>query len=130
LFAEGGKGDMTMVGRQRGVSLGGLLVVLFLLVIVGIFSLKLIPAYIQYFKAKAAIEAVASDRSRNSSVAEIRKAFDARATIDDIEDVKAADLEITKDGADVVIGFSYRREIPLFANVGLFVDFVGTSKPQ
>jgi len=119
-----------MVGRQRGVSLGGLLVVLFLLVIVGIFSLKLIPVYIQYFKAKAAIEAVASDRSRTSSVAEIRKAFDARATIDDIEDVKAADLEITKEGSDVVIGFSYRKEVPLFANVGLFVDFVGTSKPQ
>lgn len=119
-----------MVGRQRGVSLGGLIVVLFLLVLVGIFSLKLIPAYMEYFKAKAAIEAIAADRMRSSSVAEIRKAFDARATIDDITEVKAADLEITKEGSEVVIGFSYRKEVPLFANVGLFVDFVGTSKPQ
>jgi hypothetical protein len=119
-----------MIGRQRGVSLGGLLVVLFVLVIAGIFSLKLIPAYMQYFKARGAIVAIANDDFRRSSVAEIRKAFDARASIDDIEDVKAEDLEITKDGNEVVIGFSYRKEVPLFANVGLFVDFVGTSKPQ
>ena len=119
-----------MVGKQRGVSLGGLLVVLFVIVVVGIFSLKLIPAYIEYYKAKAAIEAIAADRSRTASVTEIRKAFDARATIDDITDVKAEDLEITKDGASVVIGFNYRKEVPLFANVGLFVDFVGSSKPE
>ncbi len=44
--------------RQRGVTLGGLLVVVFIVVIVGIMSLKLIPGYIEYAKAKAAIEAV------------------------------------------------------------------------
>ena len=70
--------------EQRGVSLLGLIMILFVLVIIGIFSLKLIPAYIEFFKAQAAIEAIASDRSRTSSVNEVRKAFDARATIDDI----------------------------------------------
>ena len=115
--------------RQRGISLVGLIVVLFVIVVLGIFSLKLIPAYMEFYKAQAAIEAIASDRSKTSSVNEVRKAFDARATIDDISSVKAADLEITKDGADVVIGFSYRKEVPLFGNVGLFVDFIGNSKP-
>jgi hypothetical protein len=118
-----------MSQRQRGISLLGLIMILFVLVVVGIFSLKLIPAYIEFYKAQAAIEAIAADRSKTSSVNEVRKAFDARATIDDITTVKAADLEITKDGADVVIGFSYRKEVPLFGNVGLFVDFVGNSKP-
>jgi hypothetical protein len=118
-----------MSQRQRGLSLLGLIMILFVLVVVGIFSLKLIPAYIEFYKAQAAVEAIAADRSKTSSVNEVRKAFDARATIDDITTVKAADLEITKDGADVVIGFSYRKEVPLFGNVGLFVDFVGSSKP-
>jgi hypothetical protein len=118
-----------MSQHQRGISLIGLIMILFVIVVVGIFSLKLIPAYIEFYKAQAAIEAIASDRSKTSSVNEVRKAFDARATIDDISAVKAADLEITKDGADVVIGFSYRKEVPLFGNVGLFVDFIGNSKP-
>ena len=114
---------------QRGVSLVGLIVVLFVLVVIGIFSLKLIPAYMEFFKAQAAIEAIAADRARSSSVNEVRKAFDARATIDDIQSVKATDLEVTKDGSGVVITFSYRKEVPLFANVGLYVDFNGTSRP-
>ena len=44
--------------------------------------------------------------------------------------MKASDLEITKDGQDVVITFQYRKEVPLVANVGLFVDFVGNSRPE
>jgi Tfp pilus assembly protein PilE len=113
--------------KQQGVSLGGLLVVMFIVVIVGIMSLKLIPGYIEYAKAKAAIEAIAADRTRNTSVAEVRKAFDARATIDDITVPNAKDLEITKEGGNVVISFAYRKEFPLFANVGLYVDFAASS---
>jgi hypothetical protein len=113
--------------RQRGVSLGGLLVVVFIVVIVGITSLKVIPGYIEYGKAKAAIEAIAGDRSKTGSVAEVRKAYDARATIDDISTPKAGDLEITKEGGNVVISFSYRKEFPLFSNVGMYVDFAASS---
>jgi Tfp pilus assembly protein PilE len=123
--ARGGK---HMNNRQRGVTLSGLLVVMTVLVVLGIFGLKLIPSYIEYAKAKTAIAAIAADRSKNSSVNEIRKAFDARANIDDIAAVKASDLEVTKEGGDVVISFAYRKEIPIAGNVGLYVDFVGRSK--
>jgi hypothetical protein len=122
---------MTVAQRttQSGVSLGGLLVILFVAVIVGIFGLKLVPAYIEYGKCKAAIVAIAQDRSKSGSVAEVRKAFDARAIIDDITAVKPADLEITKEGNDVVISFAYRKEIPLTGNAGIYVDFAASSKP-
>jgi hypothetical protein len=119
---------MAMKNLQRGVSLMGLIMVLFALVIVGIFGLKLIPSYIEYGKAKTAIEAIAADKSKSGSVGEIRKAFDARSNIDDITAVKASDLEVTKEGGDVVIGFAYRKEVPLAGNVGLYIDFVGRSK--
>jgi hypothetical protein len=115
--------------RQSGVTLGGLVIVLIILGLVAAVGLKLIPSYIEYFKAKGAIEAIGNDRSKSGSVAEIRKAFDARANIDDITAVKAQDLEITKEGGDVVISFSYRKEIPLAGNVGLYVDFLGRSRP-
>ena len=116
--------------KQEGVSLGALLLVLFVLVIVGIFALKLIGPYMEYFKIKAAVEAIGSDRTRTASVAEVRKAFDARATIDDITSIKGADLEITKEGQEVVVTFGYRKEVPLFHNLGLYVDFAGDSKPD
>jgi hypothetical protein len=115
--------------RQAGVSLGGLLIVLVILVVLGIFSMKLIPSYMEFGKAKGAIEAIARDK-QTATVTEIRKAFDARATIDDISAVKAQDLEITKEGQQVVIAFGYRREIPLFSNVGIYIDFAANSKDQ
>jgi hypothetical protein len=118
-----------MKKTQSGVSLGGLLIVLALIVIIGIFSLKLIPVYIEYFKAKAAIVAIARER-QGATVADIRKGFDARATIDDIESVKSQDLEITKEGNSVVVSFAYRKEIAFGSNIGVYIDFSATSKEE
>jgi Tfp pilus assembly major pilin PilA len=117
-----------MRNKQRGLTLSGLLITMVVVVVLGVFALKLIPSYIEYAKAKAAIVAIAGDRSKSSSVNEIRKAFDARANIDDISAVKASDLEVTKEGNEVVISFAYRKEIPIAGNAGLYVDFVGRSK--
>ena len=113
--------------RQRGLTLSGLLGVLFVVVMVVTLGLKLLPGYMEYYKAKNAIDAIAADRSKTSSVSDVRRAFDARATIDDISAVKASDLEITKEGNNVVISFAYRREVPLFGNIGMYVDFAGST---
>ena len=114
--------------REHGVSLGGLLMILFIVVVVGIFGLKLVPAYIEYYKIKAAVVAIAGDRSKSSSVSEIRRAFDARANIDDINSIKSSDLDVTKEGGDVVISFEYPKIVPLAGNVSLYVNFKGSSK--
>jgi hypothetical protein len=118
-----------MRGRQRGLSLGGLLVVLFLLIILALLGMKLIPAYMEYGTAKNAIQGIARERAAGTP-AEIRRAFDARAAIDDITAVKSSDLDITKEGGEVVISFAYRKEVPLFANVGVYMDFAANSRGQ
>jgi len=43
--------------------------------------------------------------------------------VDDITAVDMKDLEITKEGGQVVINAAYRKEVPLFANVGLYFNF-------
>ena len=115
---------------QRGVSLSGLIITLFVLVFVVLFAMKLIPAYMEYGTAKKAIDSIARDRTAGSTPAEVRRAFDARAQIDDITAIKGSDLEISKDGAGVVIAFAYRKEVPLFANLGMYIDFAANSKGQ
>ena len=111
---------------QSGVSLVGLIMGLALLVIVGIFGMKLVPVYIEFYKAKAAIVAI-SNENPNASPADIRKSFVARATIDDIESVKPAELQIEKQGTQSVISFAYRKEVPLGGNVGVYIDFAASS---
>src|SRR3970040_953624 len=114
---------------QRGVTLMGLIVGLFALIVLALFAMKLIPAYIEYFTAKGAIEAIARDRQATTP-AEVRRAFENRSAIDDITAVKPPDIEISREGNEIVIAFAYRREVPLFANVGVYIDFAASSRGQ
>ena len=114
--------------RQTGVSLLGLIIVAAVLIVVLLIGMKLAPSYIEFFAIKKAVNAIASDKTASSSVAEVRKSFDKYATIDDISTIKGTDLEITKDGGSMVIRAAYRREVPLVANVGIYIDFVAEGK--
>lgn len=118
-----------MQKKQLGVSLGGLMVVLFILIILGLLGLKVAPPYMEYASIKKAVVSVAQEKS-SASVIEIRKAFDARGAVDDFTSVKGSDLDVTKEGGQIVITATYRKEVLLFSNVGLFWDFVASSRDQ
>ena len=116
--------------KQRGVGFLGMLLILIAIVFLAIVGMKIVPAYIEYFTIKKAVAGIVqSGELRGASVADVRKAFDRRATIDDITAVTPADLEVTKDGSEVVIAFAYQKKVPLFANISVLIDFAGTSKP-
>jgi Tfp pilus assembly protein PilE len=111
---------------QRGVTLMGLFIALFVVIVLALLGMRLIPAYMEYATAKSAIEAIARERNAQSAQ-EVRRAFESRAVIDNITAVKAADLDITKDASGLAIGFAYRKELPLFANLGVYIDFAANS---
>lgn len=111
-----------MLNKQRGLSIVALVVTLFVLIIVGIFGMKLVPSFLEYRAARSAIFAIA-EQNPASTPAEVRRAFELRSAIDDVA-IKPEDLEITKDGNQVVIGFAYRKEVPLWGNtVGLYINY-------
>ncbi len=112
--------------NQRGITLLGMVVICIIIVFVAIGGLKIAPAYIEYFTVKKAIVGVAQTTSKGT-VAEVRQAFDRRAQIDDIDVIAAKDLEITKEGNDIVISFSYPKRISLFGNVSVVIDFAASS---
>ncbi len=112
--------------NQRGITLPGMAVICIIIVFVAIGGLKSAPAYIEYFTVKKAIAGVAQTTSKGT-VAEVRQAFDRRAQIDDIDVIAGKDLEITKEGNDIVISFSYPKRISLFGNVSVVIDFAASS---
>jgi hypothetical protein len=96
------------------------------IVFVAIGGLKIAPAYIEYFTVKKAIVGVAQTNGKGT-VAEIRRGFESRAAIDDINVIGAKDLEITKEGDEVVLSFAYPKRIPLFGNISVIIDFAASS---
>ena len=119
-----------MKKRQRGLTLLSMIMVGTLVGFFAYIGIRVTPAVIEYFTVLKNVKAiVASGETKGATVADIRRSYDRRATIDDTPSVTAADLDISKDGGEVVIGFSYSRKVPLFANVSLLLDFSGSTKP-
>ncbi|MGB7541296.1 MAG: DUF4845 domain-containing protein [Burkholderiales bacterium] len=113
--------------NQRGLSMWEILVLCIVIVMLAIGGLKVAPAYIEYFKVKKAVTGIVQSGEARGTVNDIRRAFDRRAAIDDIDIIKPQDLEITKEGNEVVISFSYPKKVPLFGNLSLWFDFTGSS---
>jgi Tfp pilus assembly protein FimT len=118
-----------MAGRQQGLSLMALIFVLALLVVAALFAMKVIPSYLEFRAAKTAIDAIAREK-QGATAGDIRRAFENRSAIDDINTVKPTDLEISKEGNAIVISFAYRKEVPLFSNVGLYIDYAARAGGQ
>ncbi len=113
---------------QSGLSMTTLLLACVVLAIVALAGMKVGPAYMEYATIKKDVASIIqSGEARTASVADIRKSFDRRAQVDDISSITAQDLDISKDGGDVVIGFSYQKKVPLFSNVSLLIEFSGSS---
>jgi len=116
-----------MRNRQRGVSIMGLILGSVVLIFVLLLGMKLFPPYLEFFTAKKHITQIANEQ-RAGTVGDVRKAWQTKTAIDDVAAINEKDLEITKDGGEIVISFAYRKEVPLFANIGLVLDFAASSK--
>jgi hypothetical protein len=111
----------TYIPRQRGVSILGILFICVGIILVAVLALKITPAYMEYGTVKQALRATKDGGAK--TVVEIQKAFQRNADINSLSVISGKDLDITKDGNDIVIGFHYDKKIPLFANVSILIEF-------
>jgi len=119
------------MNRQKGLGFLGILTVLVLIVLGAIMGMKVVPAVIEFYTIKKAVTGITqSGELRNATVADVRKAFDRRADVDDFKSVTGKDLEITKEGNEIVVSFAYERRVHLFGPVSLLFDFQGSSAPS
>jgi len=117
-----------MRARQRGLSFESFIVVAILGVIVGIFSLKLVPAYMEDGKIKTIFNAIAHDPDmQKASPYEIKLSFDRRASIDNITAIKAEDIEIASEQGRLILSAKYSVKVGLGGNVSLLLEFNPTN---
>lgn len=117
-----------MRSKQQGLSLIGFILVGLLVAFTVMMGMKVVPSVIEYFTILRNVKQVASSsETANATVADIRKAYDKRVTIEYTSKIGGADLDITKDNGKVVISFAYTDKIPLFSNVSLVIDYQGSS---
>src|SRR4030095_15168582 len=110
--------------RQSGISFLGVLFMVGVLACLGILGAQAFPTVLEY---QAALKA-AQKASSGNSVPEVRQIFDKAAAIDDIKSITGRDLEISKEGDQMLVKFAYNREIHMFAPAYLLLKFTSQSK--
>ena len=116
---------MAVKSRQAGMSVITLIFILAVLGAVGAVALQAFPSVMEY---QAALKAINKARTEPSPAA-ARAAFDRAADIDNITSIKGRDLEITKDGDQVVVSFAYQKEYHMFGPAWLTLKYEGRSRP-
>ncbi|MBS3916486.1 MAG: DUF4845 domain-containing protein [Sulfuritalea sp.] len=111
--------------KQKGLSLIGMLLVSAALIGVAVVGMKVVPSVMEYYTILKHVKTIAG--SGASTVAEVRSAFDRHANIDDTSSITGADLDITKEGNQIVIYFEYAKKIHIAGNVSILIDYAGSS---
>lgn len=116
------------MNREQGLTLISMIVVCVLLILVALVGIKVAPDVIEYWAIVKDVKATAQDPATGgASVAEIQRNFDKRKSIDNVTAIGGADLDVSKEGNEVVIAFAYSKKIHLTGPVSLVIDFEGSS---
>jgi Tfp pilus assembly protein PilE len=111
--------------NQKGFTFWSLTFTIAIIAVVALVTMKLLPAYSEFFAIKRAIHRLETEGSLPSMKDhDIRQAFDRSSAIDDFHSVKPDDLKIkrTSDG-DTIVSVNYDVVIPLVANVSALLHF-------
>ena len=117
----------THLGKQEGVSLTSVILVLIVVGLVAVVAIKVFPSWLEYRSIKDGIVRV---KAEGGTVTEMQRAFDKFADINNVESVKGRDLIISKDGGEPEISFAYQKRIALTEKASLVIDYDGTTDPS
>ena len=107
-------------GRQRGMTVIGMLLVMIVVAFVALIGMKVVPMYVQYFSIKSTIESIRKEpQVAQMSAQDIQTAIQKRFDIGYVDNIQARDLKIRNERNGRVIDLVYEDERDLF--YGLFV---------
>ena len=114
--------------KQRGVTLTGMIMVSFVLVIALLLAFKIVPVYLDYAKINKQFKAMSEDPQIRAAptLSNIKSAWFRQNAVDDIK-FDAETIQVRKEGGSIVIEAEYSVKVPLFKNMAACFDFHASS---
>lgn len=114
--------------RQRGITFLQLLLGAVVVVILAVFLMKVVPAFVENRTIVHILDTIAHDPDmQNALPTDIRTSYDKRALINNITVVTSDMIQIDKPGGNLVLSVKYSVKIPLVGNASLVLDFDASS---
>lgn len=115
-----------VVGRQRGLTLFGLLIWAVFISFLGLMAIRVWPSLNEYITIQQALTRIMKADPRPASAADVRKAFDHQREVEySISTLKGADLDIETVNERLEVSFAYDKEVPVVGQVFLLIKYRG-----
>jgi hypothetical protein len=110
--------------RQRGITLFGFVLTMFLIGFVAFTTLKLFPVYMENFSIRSSLESLEQERDKEYvGAAAVRTALLKRFQMNNVSQAGGDDISIVRDGQIYHVVVDYEVRIPFISNVSLLVSF-------
>jgi hypothetical protein len=113
--------------RQGGLTMTGFIFTAIVAVAVVMIGFRMVPPYIEYFTVKKIMTKTLDDQKQGFSLYQFRRDFDLKASADYIDSVQGSDIQVTKEGNNLVATASWTRTLHLVGNVSLLLEFEATA---
>lgn len=110
--------------KQRGMSALGMLFFLLVLMFCSVAVVKLGPHYLESYTVNSAITKAVKNRDFDGLTSgKIKKKLSKFFTLNQIEGITAADIDISRDKGLIIIDATYERRVQFMANIDVVLKF-------
>jgi hypothetical protein len=114
----------TMRKDQSGLSILGFMLVAAVVVFFAMVGFRVVPSYVEYFSVKRALEdTMRAGGADPNNPAAFRKELERRLQTSYVENVKATDATITRNGTQITAEMAWERRLPMFGNASILLEF-------
>ena len=113
---------MRSMHRQKGVTAIGWLIILGLIGFFTLLTLKMAPAYMEYYKVVSSLESLEEEPGLQNA-ADIRRLLNRRFNISYVESINERDVQIRNAGPFLRVTAKYESRVHLFGNVYVVMAF-------
>ena len=113
---------MRSIHQQRGMTAIGWMLVLALIGFFTLMGLRMVPAYLEYYKVISSLESLEKE-SGFSSPGDIRKLLGRRFEISYVNAITPGDVKIKTSGDQFVVTAAYKKTEHIMGNAYVLMDF-------
>jgi len=113
------------IGKQRGITLIGFLMLLALAGFFGFLIMRLLPVYTEYYGVVKDVKSACQEMNANTATLDqVREKLDKRFYISYVTNVNTKkDLKLVRDGDKKIVNINYEVRKPLIYNLDFVAKF-------
>jgi len=113
-----------IAAKQRGVSGGGFVAIIAVIVLSVMLLLKLFPVYMEHFNVSTSLNSLSNEEGiKELNKSAIRELLQRRFSINDVKNVNKEHIDIKKTKTEMTIDITYEVRKPLVGNIDLVIHF-------